>query len=210
MFRSRCTFIGLNASLASSSDLAPHRPTSPPGAPVPRLQRHPARRPQGVINQPRRKPNRHPINATTHQPDRQYGSRMRHLAVPRPLARTRTQTRRMPLSGPTPRGQTRQATGSRRGSRIPRAGHRQHGPPPRREAAARKHWQATWEASQSRYPSQMPKPVRRRQEKATQPRHPHRPPSHNVRSPWWTRELGPRRMRRDACSRKKHRCQQWT
>ena len=48
-------------------------PMSPPGAPVPRLQPHPARQPQGTIYQPRRRPNRRPINAKTHQPDRQYG-----------------------------------------------------------------------------------------------------------------------------------------
>ena len=36
---------------------------TPPGAPVPRLRRHPAHQPRRTIHQPRRRPNRHPINA---------------------------------------------------------------------------------------------------------------------------------------------------
>ena len=71
-------------------------PTSPPGAPVARFQRHPARRCQGIIRLPRHR--RNPINATTHQRDRQYGPQKRHLAIPRPPARTRTQIRRTPPS----------------------------------------------------------------------------------------------------------------
>ena len=136
-------------------------PTSSPGAPVPRLQRHPARRPQGTIRRPRHKPNWHPNNATTHQPDRQYGPRKHHLAVTRPPARTRTRTRRTPPSWLTPHGQKRQATSSRYKSRVPRAEHRQQGPPRQREVATRGHWQATWEASPDRHPCEMVKPERR-------------------------------------------------
>ena len=86
-------------------------PTSPPGARVPRLQRHPARRPQDTIHQPRRRPNRHPINPNTHQPDRQYGPQKRRLAVPAPRVCTWTETWCMPPSGPTPCERPSQATG---------------------------------------------------------------------------------------------------
>ena len=144
-------------------------PTSPSGAPVPRLLRHPALRTQGTIHQ--RRPNPHPINAKTHQPDRQFGPQKRRLAVPRPPARTWTQPRRAPLSQRTPRRRTCQGTGSQRRSHIRRGGQRQHGPKRRRRVVARKHWHATWEASPGRHPYQMAKPGRRRQKKTTQPRH---------------------------------------
>ena len=138
-------------------------PTTPRGAPVPGVQRHPERRPRGTIRRPQHKPNQHPNNATTHQPDRQYGPGRHHSAVTRPPARTRTRRRRTPSDVLTPGGRTRQAARSRRGFRIPRAGYRQQGTPRRRGMAERGHWQATREARPGWHPCQMVKPERRRQ-----------------------------------------------
>ena len=93
-----------------------------------------------------------------------------------------------------------------RSGHLPPTGHRQPAPPRRRELAARGHWQATWEASPGRHPCQMAKPERRRNSQTTQPRRPHRPPSHNARSQRWT----PRRKRGDPRSGKKRHCQRRT
>ena len=190
-----------------SDPSAPYAPTPtfPPGAPVPKLQRHQARRPRGTIRRPWHSPSRHHNNATTHQPDRQYGQLKHHLAVTRPRARTRTRTRHTPPFRPTPRGQTRQAASSRLGPHIPKAGHRQPGPP-RRSKKAREHWQATCEASPGGHRCQMAKPERRRNWQTTQSRRPHHAPSHNLRSP----RCAPRRNGGDPRSGKKRHCQRRT
>ena len=158
-------------------------PTNPRGAPVPKLHGHPARRPRGSIRRPRHRPSRRPSSSTTHQPDRQYGQQKRHLAIARPPTRTRIRTRRTPPSRLTPRGQTHQAASYRQGCRVRRAGHRKPGLPRRRQLAARGHWQATWEASPGQHPCRMARPERWHNWQTAQPRRPHRPPSHNGRSP---------------------------
>ena len=159
------------ATLTDATSARPERPLgtmrpeaqSPLGAPVPRLQQHPACRPQGTIRRPRHRPNRHPSNATTNQLDRQYRPRKHHLAVTGPPAWTGTRTRRTPPSWLMPRGQTHQATSCRQGFRIRRAGHKQQGLPQQRGVAARGHWEANLETSPGQHPCRMAKPGRRRQ-----------------------------------------------
>ena len=90
----------------------PERPLGTMGAPLPRPQQHPARQPQGTICRNRHRPNRHPMNARTHQPDRQNRPQTHHPAVPWLSARTRPRTRRALPSRPTPHGRTRQGTSS--------------------------------------------------------------------------------------------------
>ena len=185
-------------------------PTSPPGAQVPRLQRHPACGPQGTIHQPRRRLNRHPINAKTHQPHRQYGPRKRHLAVPRT---------RGPDPDPDPARANVLCDAPR--ANMPGHGlptgvpHAEGGTPAARPAAAEGSGSTRTLAghmgSQPR-----PAPVRDGQTRAATPikddaaHQPHRPPSHNAGRPRCTRLVGQRRMQRDARSGKEQRCQQRT
>ena len=178
-------------------------PTTQPGAPVPKLQRQPTRRPQGTIGRPRHRPSPHPNSATTSQPDRQYGPQKHRLAVSRPPARTRTKARHTLQSRLTPLGRTRQAASSRRGSHIPRAEHQHPGPPRWRVMTAPE--QANWEASPSRHPRQMAKPERQRNWQTTQPRRPHCRPSRSARGPWWRprrKRGGPRREKKCHCQRR--------
>ena len=98
---------------------APCNPTpkTPPRAPIPRLRRGPAQRPQETICGARHKPNRRPSGTMPHQPGRQYGPQNRHLSVARPptRARAQTRTRYTPPSRLTPRGpQAREASPGRR------------------------------------------------------------------------------------------------
>ena len=137
-------------------------PTTPPGAPVPKIERHPARPPWGYhMPAPAQA---EPASQQLHDPP--AGPAVRPAETPSgshpaPTG-TRTRTPRTPPSWLTPRRQTRQAASYRRGSRIPRVGHRQPGLPRRSKLAARGHWEATWEASPGRQACQMAKSERRR------------------------------------------------